>query len=242
MPPDSPRRPDPAASASTRPGASDQAGEAVPLPAPANDNARAARNRDMALLVIDVQAEFCDPSSSRGSPETGKIAQNIARLTPVFRRAGIAVYAIHYVSYDTPPGQPIDWFRFQPANDDIIIAKRNDSAFYNTNLANTLRRNGHRRLLACGFNLNACVNQTVMDARRHKFSVTLLRDLCGNDQCNADDAAPHIRAMKKCGVAFTSSAQAIRHFTGETPPPDIPDEPPVTLLQKWLPFFWRKPS
>lgn len=131
-----------------------------------------------ALLVIDVQKVFCDanPSDAQvyGTRETESCAQAIASIAPVFREAGAQIYAIHHEQ----DGLQLDFHHFEPDRTrDICVAKDTMSAFRSSNIKKLLNENGQDYLLACGFYLSACVQNTAIDAKKHNYHATLLADL-----------------------------------------------------------------
>ncbi|HTK84160.1 MAG TPA: isochorismatase family cysteine hydrolase, partial [Patescibacteria group bacterium] len=158
--------------------------DAVQVLQAANDN-----RGELAVLVIDVQQEFCDPShrERRGNRRTVKISDRIASMMPAFRAAGIPVYAIYFDSSKRLRVRDVDWYKFRPEAGDICVAKNADSAFDGSDIKKILERNGHKTLLACGFNRSACVGKTVVDASIEGFNVLLLSDLVGNDNNNPHD-------------------------------------------------------
>ena len=169
--------------------------------------------RAPALLVIDVQREFCDPRSrhKRGNRETAAISKLIRAEVPRFRQQGIPVYPVYFVDDLRAPDDTIDYYRFRPARGDTIIKKNRDSAFAGSNIKDVLRRAGHDTLLVCGFNLNACVNATVMDAVKAGFTVRLLRDLTGNDNDNdRSEAGSKLEKMRRNGVQITTAQAALQ--------------------------------
>jgi len=166
---------------------------------------------EIALLVIDVQRRFCDPEeSSRGNTQTKKISERIQSLAPKFRKAGIPVYAV-YFSREELQAPEIDFYKFTPHPDDKLVAKHMDSAFNGSNIKKILKRDKRKLLLACGFNLSACVLRTVIDARKAGFDVCLLRDLTGNDNPNKNlDTADNLQEMRENGVSIDKSANVIK--------------------------------
>ena len=139
---------------------------------------------EIALLVIDVQEEFCDPKhrEKRGTKHTVEVSERIQSIVPKFRKANIPVYAIYYSENKIKDLSKIDFFKFTPASNDTLIRKTADSAFRGSNIKNILQEDKKKLLLTCGFNLNACVKRTVTDAKEHGFEVCLLDDLTGNDE------------------------------------------------------------
>lgn len=177
---------------------------------------------EVALLVIDVQDEFCDPSwdrgtidfqdpfcepnRCRGTKDTKKIATRIQSAIPPFRAAGIPVYAIYSSPDKKKDIADIGFYKFIPAAHDVLVRKNRNSAFDGSNIEDILKKDQRKLLLACGFNLNACVQETLMDARRVGFEVCLLRDLTGNDVINNPDHTPvHLKAMRERGVTIENS-------------------------------------
>lgn len=188
------------------------------VPLSANDNPRPA------LLVIDVQKEFCDPGRY-GNEETQIVSEHIQSIVPEFRKAGIAVYAIYFNENPREPApmERIGFYKFTPAPQDIMVGKSSDSAFDGkvlvTSLSDpnprkepfeeTLTRNGHTKLIACGFNLRACVLDTILDANRKGFDITLLGDLSGNDRRRSVPRRDSLARVKDAGAHISTSAQAL---------------------------------
>lgn len=166
-----------------------------------------------AILVIDVQKEFCDPNRPRGNEETEVVSKRIKSLIPEFRNAGVPVYAI-YFDRDKRKKEisEIDFYEFEPHPDDMLVAKNDDSAFRGSDIKALLEKDGKKNLLMCGFNTSACVMSTVLDARRAGFDVTLLRDLTGNDNCNPRNPGKDLRHMESNGMKLVGSDTALEQL------------------------------
>ncbi len=183
-----------------------------------------AGNQKIALVIIDVQRDFCDPTSfgsRRGNAETKQVATRIAELAPEFRKAGIPVYAVYFGIFDKK-SEDIDFYQFKPAPEDKIVRKNANSAFKHGGLKPALEQDGRTLLLTCGFNLNACVYKTVLDARERGYAVTLLRDLCGNDNNHKpEDENPQVfvDVMAHNGVAIEQSADVLKQLTAKRSAP-----------------------
>lgn len=180
-----------------------------------------------ALLIIDVQKEFADPAQGRGNTETRNVTKRINSLIPAFRAAGMPAYVVYFSDYEKNP-QDIDFYMFRPHPQDKLIAKDEDSAFKGSNIKKILKHDKRKTLLACGFNLNACVFKTVMDARDNGFEVVLLRDLTGNDN-DRTKTDEQIEKMKKRGVKFVNSIdllEDISDFKKDRPLPAARQLPP----------------
>jgi nicotinamidase/pyrazinamidase len=64
----------------------------------------------------------------------------------------------------------------KPAPKDIILPKRRFSAFFKTDLDQTLRMLGVDTIVVSGMTTEVCVLMTVMDGLSHDFSVILVED------------------------------------------------------------------
>lgn len=168
---------------------------------------------DIALLVIDVQKEFCDPAGHRGNKITERTSKRIKELVPEFRKAGVPVYAV-YFSERPLKKEDIDFYQFEPENSDALIAKNANSAFQGSEIEDILRKHNRKTLLTCGFNLDACVHYTAIDARKLGFDVQVIRDLSGNGKTNSHGkkATKYIREMIKQGVEITTSRKALERL------------------------------
>lgn len=160
---------------------------------------------DLALLVIDVQKQFC---GTKGLEEK---AARIQTRAAEFRAAGVAVYAIHYTEDDEIGAEDpakIDFFKFRPRPQDKLIRKTEMSAFSGSDIESVLRRDGRKSLIACGFYTSACVRGTVLDARSAGFDVCLLEDLTGD----FDAAVPPrtLKEMRRAKIEVTQSADVLQ--------------------------------
>lgn len=167
-----------------------------------------------ALLVIDVQREFADPAGDRGNRETHRVAKRLSSLIPAFRAAGLPAYAVYYSEEGKKKPQDIDFYLFRPAENDTLIAKDQDSAFRGSDIKKILQADKRKTLITCGFNLNACVFRTVMDARDNGFEVVLLEDLTGNDNDNdRGKTAGRVAEMKQKGVRFVNALDLLEEVS-----------------------------
>lgn len=173
----------------------------------------------IALIVIDVQRRYCDPSLKRGNESTHKTAGKIAELAPVFREAGVDVYCVYtspsitgYFNQNTAEEiAQFHFYRFIPDYDnDILVPKTSQSAFQSGNFNKLLRDSGKSQLLVCGVNLSACVYDTVMDARDHAFQVTILRDLTADDDIQEVPIIKDINAFHHNGVNIADTRFLLR--------------------------------
>jgi ureidoacrylate peracid hydrolase len=158
-----------------------------------------------ALLVIDMQNDFCHPDGVSG--KRGRQLAMSIEMTPrleafikASRRAGmqvIFVQTIHYPWSDSPSWvrrldrdggdsvcRPGTWGAefyagLQPQNGDIVITKHRYSAFLGTDLDMILRSRGIRSLLISGVGTNVCVESTLRDGYMRDYHIVLLEDCVG---------------------------------------------------------------
>jgi len=172
---------------------------------------------EYAHCIIDVQRKYCDPAhiARRGNGDTRLISGRIATVAPLFRAASVPTYII-YFSYDktvpvTSAGGGL--FMLKMEEGDVALAKNRDSAFEGSDLENILKQEGRRKLLISGFNINACVYSTVLDARRKGFAVDVLRDCVGNDNENQSPPTDFINKMRKRGAGIIDHRAALEAIT-----------------------------
>lgn len=167
-----------------------------------------------ALVVIDAQRLYGDPRLGRGTRATRTTSKRIQSASQAFRKAGLPVYAVYYSPTREPVlPPPFHFYEFTPQRSDILVPKNASSAFEGSDIAKRLKRNGHSRILVCGFNLRACVEFTAIDAVLHGIDVCLLRDLCANDKPNLKierDKRPALRRMKEAGIRITTAHAALK--------------------------------
>lgn len=76
----------------------------------------------------------------------------------------------------TPGAQPIAELDRQPG--DLVLPKRRFSAFFGTDLAQTLHAAGVDTVLVCGISTNFCVLTTALDALCLDLAAVLVEDCC----------------------------------------------------------------
>lgn len=84
------------------------------------------------------------------------------------------------------------------------------SAFQDTNLADALRLAGIMVLVVCGVATEYCVSATVKDALAGGFAVSVLQDLILPIDKQAGDGAAAVQAMRLLGATITSSEAWMR--------------------------------
>lgn len=166
--------------------------------------------RHAALLVVDMQNDFCAPgfAADRAGRDLGPfvaIRPRIVELASAARRAGTLVCHIGFAtvadgaSDDGPwavqrgrstfsgpamavAGTPGADFiaALRPEEGDTVVMKQRYSGFKYTNLEIMLRARGVRSLFLAGGSTNVCVESTLRDGFELGFYVSLVADACAS--------------------------------------------------------------
>jgi nicotinamidase-related amidase len=133
-----------------------------------------------ALIVIDVQQAFDDPSwGPRNNPGCER---NVGRLVDDFRARGQAVVFVRHDS-DEPgsplaPDQPGNAFKDVVTGDpDLLVTKRVNSAFLgDQDLDGWLKEQGIGRIAVCGITTNHCCETTARMGGNLGYDVQFVLD------------------------------------------------------------------
>jgi nicotinamidase-related amidase len=133
-----------------------------------------------ALLLIDVQEAFKDPSQGRRNNPNAE--DNMARLLAHWRTTGRPIYHVQHMSTepDSPlrpdqPGNPIQAV-VAPQGAEPVIQKNVNSAFIGTNLETRLHTAQVDSLVVVGLITNHCVSTTVRMAGNLGFKTFVVDD------------------------------------------------------------------
>ena len=138
-----------------------------------------------ALLVLDMQDYFLDPSSHAFVPSAPAIIPGIRKLIRAFGRSGRPVMFTRHVNTDSDAGAMATWWdelitRENPASaitgeldlsSGILVDKSQYDAFYNTDLENDLRARGADQIMICGVMTHLCCETTARSAFVKGFDV-----------------------------------------------------------------------
>lgn len=158
-----------------------------------------------ALIVIDVQNDFCSPAGSLARLGYSTIA--VQEMVPRLQRLIAAAHSVHLPvlfiktlhdeSTDTPqwlgrlgngPGtkrtgltcRPGTWgsdfYEVAPTNGDNVVTKNRFSGFVGTNLDILLKKSRVQSLLFAGVTTETCVESTLRDGLFHEYYVSLIED------------------------------------------------------------------
>ena len=176
---------------------------------------RNVKPHEYAHCIIDVQREFCDPkfSSRRGNKETNRVSGHIASVAPLFRAAHVTTYVIYFARGKNPCVSQAGGglYKLRMSKDYIAVAKNRDSAFEGSDIGRILKRAGHRHLLVSGFNTNACVKSTVLDALCEGLRVDVMEDCVGNDNHNIASQTPQYIERMRANGAYCRSSYRFNH-------------------------------
>jgi len=176
--------------------------------------------RGDALLVVDVQPDFC-PGGALAVPGGDEVIPVLNRWIAAARARGVLVYAsrdwhpTQHLSFEAQGGpwpphcvQDTPGAAYHPAlalpEDAVKIAKgtRLDrdqySAFDGTGLAEHLRRAGVERLWVGGLAQDVCVRASVLDACKEGFAVHLIASATRPVEPEAGEEA--LREMREAGA------------------------------------------
>lgn len=171
---------------------------------------------EIALVVIDVQREFCDPANwaHRGNQTTQDVATAIAAAMPQFEDAGVPARIVYSARAPLPPAQ-VDLYKVRASNPDDLTCKFNNSAFAGTQLAAKLEHQGAKLLLFSGFNTSACIMDTIR-SMPGQFTACVLEDLTGNDEdaSRFGRSLPALQQMHSDGVHLATSTSLLAALSG----------------------------
>lgn len=188
---------------------------------------------DDALLVVDVQSDFC-PGGALPVPEGDRVVPVVNRYVELFRERGLAVLASrdwhpaetrHFEAWGGPwpphcvaesPGAEFHPALSLPA-EAVVVSKGTDpdddgySAFEartsaGTGLADVLEERGVRRLFVAGLATDYCVRATVLDAADRGLRPVLLLDAVRGIDVKPGDQARALDAMLRAGATTATLA------------------------------------
>jgi ureidoacrylate peracid hydrolase len=153
-----------------------------------------------AVVVIDMQNDFCHPSLSpkRGESLTPEqaIVTPIKKLVRAARDSGVPVIFARFVLTEHAAQRNnlrhlpredgsllcregtwgADWFEVRPEPGDAIVTKHRNSAFIGTDFDLILRAKGITSLLLTGTRTNICVEATARDGHMLGYNCVILSD------------------------------------------------------------------
>lgn len=188
--------------------------------------------RKPALLVVDVQNDFC-PGGALGVPDGDAIIPRVNRTVALFERRGLPIlftrdwhprHTKHFKEFGGawPPHcvQGTKGARFHPdvqvPKGALILSKGTDpeqdsySAFQAStdrgrDLESTLHELDVDELFICGLATDYCVRATALDGLRRDLTVRVLRDAIRGVDLKPGDSEMAIKEMRVHGARFSAS-------------------------------------
>jgi nicotinamidase/pyrazinamidase len=190
-----------------------------------------------ALLIVDFQNDFCRGGAlpvAEGDRIAGPVNALLDSFDLVVATrdwhppdhgsfVGVEVDPDKWRGADPPSIWPVhcvqgtDGAELHPALDrakiDVVIDKGQDpnsqgySGFQDTTLAELLRERGVERLFVTGLATDYCVKNTVLDARRLGFEVTVVEDAVRGVDVEPGDSERALEEMEGAGAELATSAE-----------------------------------
>lgn len=160
-----------------------------------------------AVVVVDMQNDFCSPDGAMASlgadvSANAALAERLPRFLDEARARGALIVWVRQAAREelvsearrnraramgrsaTAIAAAGSWGAelasgLVPAPDDVEIEKTRYSAFVGTTLHNLLRARERDQLIVCGTAANVCVDSTIRDAYMADYSVAMGSDLVG---------------------------------------------------------------
>jgi ureidoacrylate peracid hydrolase len=181
-----------------------------------------------AIIVVDVQNDFCDPNGSLG--KRGLPTQSCAEMIPHLQRLldGARSYGVNVIFIQTIHTRWTDsdawinrnderekldtcregtwgaeFFGVSPQPTDAVVVKHRYSAFLNTRLDSILRTLRVENLVVCGVATNVCVESTAREGFMRDYNIVFM------DDCSATyDRAAHEATLNNMRRHFGTVATA----------------------------------
>lgn len=188
-----------------------------------------------ALLIIDMQNDFCLPGAPFEVPSASQVIPFIKKALEVCRKNGIPV--VHVLRNYRADGSDVEITRYEsflqvggacvegtqgaeiveelkPIPGEYLIIKKRWSAFFQTELNSILKRLGIEQVVITGVQTPNCIRGTVWDANSLNYDVIVLTDGTGAKTEEVHQA--NLFDMKNIGIKLMTTDQFISLF------PDIP--------------------
>ena len=179
-----------------------------------------------ALIVVDMQNDFCLPSSRLFVAGAATAVDGVQRAVADFRAAGAPV--IWVVRHHRPGGEDVDHarralFDEQPflasspgadvvdglvvSDGEVVVIKRRWSAFFATDLDLVLRRLRIDTVVVAGVQTPNCIRATAVDATSLDYETVVLSDATAS----ANDAvqSANLFDMANMGIRISTVDEAL---------------------------------
>jgi ureidoacrylate peracid hydrolase len=187
-------------------------------------------NANTALIVVDVQNDFCHNQGVFSKYKTvtldhvERAISNLSALIDECRAFNLPIIFIKTIHSDwtnspswlkrmngagekmricPPDSWGSNFYNVAPKEGDCIVTKHRYSAFIGTDLDLILRSQGIAYILVTGVATNVCVESTARDGYHRDYNVILIEDCCGAYD-KAEHAATLNNIRKFFGIVTTS--------------------------------------
>jgi len=139
---------------------------------------------DTALLIIDIQNDYFPGGAMQleGADDAGARA---AKVLEKFRNDKLPIIHVRHLStrpgatFFLPGTKGADIHKsVAPRDGEVVVEKNFPNSFRNTNLEETLKKNGVKNLVVAGMMTHMCVDASVRQAADLGYKVTLVGDAC----------------------------------------------------------------
>ena len=189
---------------------------------------------DVALVVVDMQNDFCVPTSRLFVGGAPVIFQNVGTVVEAFRNVGAPVIFVlrqHRLAgldvdhtrlgifcedpflVDSPGADLVPGLQIRPS--DVVVIKRRWSAFFATDLDMVLRRMGVRTVVLAGVQTPNCIRATANDATSLDYDCIVLSDATASATTEIQRA--NLYDMEMMGVQILTTEAAVSRFGAPQP-------------------------
>ena len=179
-----------------------------------------------ALIIVDMCKGFIDPSSPLGFDCPELIASNI-KLVKEFRKKKLPIFFTTTIYRDDeeakifrkklpalnvlkPNSSEVSFLdELSPRNETELIEKKFASAFFETNLANLLKKLHVDSTIITGVTTSGCVRATALDSLQNNFITTVIEDCVGDRNFDAHKASLFDLNLKYADVIHSSNIFSI---------------------------------
>ena len=181
-----------------------------------------------ALLIIDMQRDFCLPGASFEVTGAMNVAEKIRIALAGCRRHNLPV--VHVFRYYRADGSDVELTRYdafmkagtslcrgtdsagiveglEPIEGEYLVVKQRWSGFFQTELDLLLRRLGVDHVVVTGVQTPNCIRGTVWDANSLDYEVTVLTDGTGAKTAEVHNA--NLFDMKNIGIQLMTAEEFV---------------------------------
>ena len=145
------------------------------------------------LLLVDFQEEWRDKNSEYYLGEFKEKVANAKLLLELFRSRKLPIIFTQHVEMGSTSAfaegsKNAEVIKeLSPAKNESVIVKHKISPFYETKLAEILKKAKVDEIVVCGIMTNLCVRSAISDAYDRDFKITVIKDCCASDSKETDE-------------------------------------------------------